>query len=175
MTKENFSKIYDDHSKEIFNFLYIRTQSSDLASDIVSETFFKFWKSNCDKPEDYLKNPRAFLYRLAKNCLVDSYRKSNHCEIVSIEASSEDSENENVVEIQIQSNEDIKTDYAESEKKQMVLNAIKKLNPIYADVLIYHYIQGLDSQEISVIINRTESNTRVIIHRALESLKKALK
>jgi len=42
MTKENFSKIYDDHSKEIFNFLFIRTQSSDLASDIVSETFFKF-------------------------------------------------------------------------------------------------------------------------------------
>jgi RNA polymerase sigma-70 factor, ECF subfamily len=175
MTKENFSKIYDDHSKEIFNFLFIRTQSSDLASDIVSETFFKFWKSNCDKPEDYLKNHRAFLYRLAKNCLVDSYRKSNRHETVSIEASMEDSENENVIEIQVQSTEDIKADYADSEKKQMVLQAIKKLNPIYADVLIYHYIQGLDSREISVIIDRTESNTRVIIHRALESLKKALK
>jgi len=175
MTKENFSQIYDDHSKEIFNFLFIRTQSSDLASDIVSETFFKFWKANCDKPEDYLKNPRAFLYRLAKNCLVDSYRKSNRHETVSIEASMEDSENENVVEIQIESKEDIKTDYADSEKKQMILQAIKKLNPIYADVLIYHYIQGLDSREISVIIDRTESNTRVIIHRALESLKKALK
>ena len=115
------------------------------------------------------------MYRLAKNCLVDSYRKSNRHETVSIEASMEDSENENIVEIQIESHEDIKTDYADSEKKQMVLQAIKKLNPIYADVLIYHYIQGLDSREISVIIDRTESNTRVIIHRALESLKKALK
>jgi len=57
----------------------------------------------------------------------------------------------------------------------MILSTIKKLNPIYADVLIYHYIQGLDSKEISIIINRTEPNTRVIIHRALEALKKALK
>jgi|GEM_PF-6849402 len=57
----------------------------------------------------------------------------------------------------------------------MVLNCIKKLNPIYADVLIYYYVQGLDSKEIAIIIGRTETNTRVIIHRALESLKKTIK
>lgn len=173
MTKDNFSKIYDEHSKEIFNFLFIRTQSSDISNDIVSETFFKFWKSNCDKPEDYLKNPRAFLYRLAKNSLIDFYRKQGKQTIVSIDIDPE--ENENSIEIQIQSDEDIKKDYSEYEQKQMVLSAIKKLNPIYADVLIYYYIQGLDSKEIAAIINRTESNTRVIIHRALESLKKAIK
>jgi len=42
MTRENFSQIYDEHSKEIFNFLFLRTSSSDIASDIVAETFFKF-------------------------------------------------------------------------------------------------------------------------------------
>jgi len=42
MTKDNFSKIYDEHSKEIYNFLFLRTQSSDIAGDITSETFFKF-------------------------------------------------------------------------------------------------------------------------------------
>ncbi|MDD3808619.1 MAG: hypothetical protein PHG49_03935 [Candidatus Pacebacteria bacterium] len=42
MTKDNFSKIYDDHSKEIYNFLFLRTHSSDIANDITSETFFKF-------------------------------------------------------------------------------------------------------------------------------------
>lgn len=173
MTKDNFSKIYDEHSKEIYNFLFLRTQSSDIAGDITSETFFKFWKANCDRPEDYLKNPRAFLYRLARNCLVDFYRKENKKIIVSIDANEE--ENKNVIEIQLKSDEDIKQDYADSEKKQLVLSTIKKLNPIYADVLIYYYIQGLESKEIANIINRTESNTRVIIHRALESLKKALK
>ncbi len=175
MTKEKFSNIYDTFSKEIFNFLFLRTSSSDIANDLTSETFFKFWKSNCDKPEDYLKNPRAFLYRLARNCLIDFYRKDSKQITVSIEASTEDSENENIVEIQIESNENIVREYAESEKREMVLNCIKKLNPIYADVLIYYYVQGLDSKEIAIIIGRTETNTRVIIHRALESLKKTIK
>ncbi|MFA5229971.1 MAG: RNA polymerase sigma factor [Candidatus Paceibacterota bacterium] len=175
MTKEKFSNIYDSHSKEIFNFLFLRTSSSDIAGDLTAETFFKFWKTNCDKPEDYLKNPRAFLYRLARNLLVDSYRKNSKQTIVSIDASFEDTDNENVVEIQVQSEENIEREYAESEKREMVLAHIKKLNPIYADVLIYHYIQGLDSKEIAIIIGRTEANTRVIIHRALESLKKAIK
>ena len=175
MTKEKFSNIYDTYSKEIFNFLFLRTSSSDIAGDLTSETFFKFWKSNCDKPEDYLKNPRAFLYRLARNSLIDFYRKDSKQTIVSIEASVGDDENENVVEIQIESPENIEREYAESEKRAMVLTAIKQLNPIYADVLIYYYIQGLDSKEIAIIIGRTEQNTRVIIHRALEALKKALK
>jgi len=113
------------------------------------------------------------LYRLARNCLVDFYRKENKKITVSIDANEE--ENENVIEIQLKSDEDIKQDYADSERKQLVLSTIKKLNPIYADVLIYYYIQGLESKEIANIINRTESNTRVIIHRALEALKKALK
>jgi len=171
MTKDNFSKIYDDHSKEIYNFLFLRTHSSDIANDITSETFFKFWKANCDKPEDYLKNARAFLYRLARNSLIDFYRKDSKKKTISIEASIE----EESVEIQIESDENINQNQIELEKKQIVLAAIKKLNPIYADVLIYHYIQGLNSQEISNIIHRAEPNTRVIIHRALKALKKALK
>lgn len=175
MTKEKFSNIYDTYSKEIFSFLFLRTSSSDIANDLTSETFFKFWKTNCDKPEDYLKNPRAFLYRLARNLLIDFYRQTSKQTIVSIDASFEDSENENVVEIQIESQENIEREYAESEKRTMVLACIKKLNPIYADVLIYYYVQGLDSKEIAIIIGRTEANTRVIIHRALESLKKAIK
>gem|GEM_PF-4396123 len=42
MTKEKFSNIYDTFSKEIFNFLFLRTSSSDIANDLTSETFFKF-------------------------------------------------------------------------------------------------------------------------------------
>ncbi len=175
MTKEKFSNIYDTYSKEIFNFLFLRTSSSDIANDLTSETFFKFWKTNCDKPEDYLKNPRAFLYRLARNLLIDFYRKNSKQTIVSIDACIEDTDNENVIEIQVQSEENIEREYVESEKRAMVLACIKQLNPIYADVLIYYYIQGLDSKEIANIIGRTEQNTRVIIHRALASLKKSIK
>lgn len=107
--------------------------------------------------------------------MIDFYRKNSKQTIVSIDACIEDTDNENVIEIQVQSEENIEREYVESEKRAMVLACIKQLNPIYADVLIYYYIQGLDSKEIANIIGRTEQNTRVIIHRALASLKKSIK
>lgn len=174
MTKDKFSKIYDQYAKEIFSFFFLRTQSSDTANDLSSEAFFKFWKATKDKPEDYLKNPRAFLYRLSRNCLIDFYRKDGKENNISIDASLEESDDNSFVEIQLKSDEDIMEEFSQDEKKQMVLKSIRMLKPIYADVLIYYYIQGLDSKEVAVIINKTDQNTRVIIHRALESLKKII-
>lgn len=173
MTKDKFSQIYDTYSQEIYSFLFLRTQSQDTANDLVSEAFFKFWKSIKDKPEDYLKNPRAFLYRLSRNCLIDFYRKDSKENIISINENTNDDENE-FAEIQLKSDDDIIKEFSKDEQKQMVLKSIRMLKPIYADVLIYYYIQGLDSKEISIIISKTEPNTRVIIHRALESLKKTI-
>lgn len=174
MTKDKFSKIYEQHAKEIFSFFFLRTQSSDIAHDLSSEAFFKFWKATKDQPENYLKNPRAFLYRLSRNCLIDFYRKDGKENIVSIDTTIEDQEEQQCIEIQLKSDEDIMEEFSQDEKKQMVLKSIRMLKPIYADVLIYYYIQGLDSKEVAVIINKTEQNTRVIIHRALESLKKSI-
>ncbi len=173
MTKDTFSKIYEEHASEIFSFLFLRTQLSDIANDLTSDVFFKFWKANKNKPENYLKNPRAFLYRISRNCLIDFYRKDSKENTVSLQNTIDNDDGE-TEELQIQSEEDIIKQFSEDEKKQMVLKAIYRLKPIYADVLIYYYIQGLDSREVAVIINRTEQNTRVIIHRALESLKKSI-
>lgn len=174
MTKEQFSQIYDQYSKEIFSFFNLRLQSSDSAKDLLSESFWRFWKTNSEKPMDYIKNPRAFLYKLSRNILIDHYRSnSKESLIVSLEGSLVEDEN-NLNIPQFESKENIQKDFEVSEKKKQILKIIKDLNPLYADVLIFYYIEGLTSTEISQIINKTESNTRVLIHRALESLKKAM-
>jgi len=38
-------------------------------------------------------------------------------------------------------------------------------------VIIFHYINDLSIKEIASILGKTENNTRVLLHRALESLK----
>ncbi len=106
--------------------------------------------------------------------MIDFYRKDGKENNISIDASLEESDDNSFVEIQLKSDEDIMEEFSQDEKKQMVLKSIRMLKPIYADVLIYYYIQGLDSKEVAVIINKTDQNTRVIIHRALESLKKII-
>ena len=56
----------------------------------------------------------------------------------------------------------------------MILLHCPKNNPLYSDIIIWYYIEGLNSKEIAQIIQKTEGNVRVLIHRALESLKKEI-
>jgi RNA polymerase sigma factor (sigma-70 family) len=55
-----------------------------------------------------------------------------------------------------------------------VQQALKRINELYSHVLIWYYIDDLSISEISQILNKTEGAIRVLLHRALQSLKKAI-
>jgi len=55
-----------------------------------------------------------------------------------------------------------------------IRKVIQNIKPIYADVIIWHYVDDLSSKEIAQILEKREGNVRVIIHRALEALKEQL-
>ena len=56
----------------------------------------------------------------------------------------------------------------------MVKSAISKLKQDYQDVIIWHYLDGLDIQEISLAMNRPAGTVRVMLHRGLKALKDEL-
>ncbi|NMA48304.1 MAG: sigma-70 family RNA polymerase sigma factor, partial [Tissierellia bacterium] len=49
-----------------------------------------------------------------------------------------------------------------------------KINPLYADIIIWRYVNEMPNKEIAQILKKKEGNVRVILHRAMESLKKEL-
>ena len=170
MTKDNFSKIYDTHMTEIYRFFYLRTNQREHSEELASEAFFKFWEHNKNKPEDYIKNARAFLYRISRNLLVDFIRKNNqNKQDISIE---EFNDSPNLPRTLV--DDSFRQSVELEEQQSKVKKALTKINPTYADVIIYYYIEGLTSQEIAQILEKTESNVRVIIHRSLEALKKEI-
>ena len=57
--KKQFSKIYDEHIKKIYRFVYLKVSSEDIAQDIASETFLKAWDKF--KAGEEIKNMQAFL------------------------------------------------------------------------------------------------------------------
>jgi len=170
MLKETFSKIYDNHINEIYRFVYLRTNQREVAEDLASEIFFKFWQHNKNKKDEYIKSPRAFLYKIARNMLIDFYRKSNQ-EKRSLSLESFDDSFALPKEL-------VDDGFAQTveleEKQEKIQKALSKINPLYSDIIIWYYIEGLNSKEIAQIIQKTEGNVRVLIHRALESLKKEI-
>ena len=164
MDKNYYNEIYDKHIKEVYRFVYLRTSSTEISQDICSDVFFKFYNNTKNKPAKYLKNPRAFIYRIARNKIIDYYRTNK--KVLSVEELSED----------VILNEALADNSAEEKIKkediqQIIQKGLQQIKPLYADIIIYKYIEELSNQDISNILNKTEGNVRVLIHRALIALK----
>ena len=55
-----------------------------------------------------------------------------------------------------------------------VRKALGRLKSEYQNIIIWHYLDDFSPKEIAQIMERPESSIRVLIHRALNALKKNL-
>lgn len=158
--KERFSKIYDEHITAIYRFCYLKVSSRDLAEDLSSEVFLRFWKQLNSSRID---NDKAFLYGIARNVIADHYRKK-HVPLVSLEG--------NVLDIA----EDPYFTEAVSVRSDMeqVRRALSELNDEYQNLVIWRYLDELSISEIAQIEGKSEESVRVQLHRALSQLRDKL-
>jgi len=164
MDKNYYNEIYDSHINEVYRFVFLRTNSVEASQDICSDVFFKFYNSTKNKPAEYLKNPRAFIYKIARNKVIDYYRTNKR------NVSFDDAKDDLVLNEALTDNS-AQEKIQQEDLKQVIHKALQQIKPIYADIIIYKYIEELSNKDISNILNKTESNVRVLIHRALNSLK----
>jgi len=76
-----FSKIYDRYIDKIYRFIFFKVNSQEIAQDLTSETFLKGWESF--KNGTKIENPQAYLYKTARNLVIDFYREKGKVQIVS--------------------------------------------------------------------------------------------
>ncbi len=111
---------------------------------------------------------QAFLYKTAKNIIIDNFRKHKNAKKVSLEAiveqGLEPSYDEDLIE-KITSNDNIKK----------VNEAIKLLPENLKEVVILRFINDLPAKEAAQILDTTEVNIRVLQFRALQKLKEIIK
>ncbi|MEK9135244.1 MAG: RNA polymerase sigma factor [Patescibacteria group bacterium] len=156
--KETFSQIYDQLIGKIYRFVFLKVNSEATAQDITSEAFTRCWE--CFKNGDTIDNPSAFLYQIARNLVTDYYREKGKNQIVSVENTTIADPSDDFSEAMLKS--DINT-------VKLVLAGLKD---DYQNVIIWHYLDDFSIQEVAKMMDRTEDNTRVLLHRALESLRK---
>ncbi len=161
LLNEEFIKAYESYSDAIFRYCYFRVYDRERAKDIVQETFMKTW--------DYIArgndidNIRAFLYKVARNIIIDYTRKKKED---SLEALQESGFNPGVDE---RANKEIEFDF------QAALQAIKSLDEKYREAVTMRYIEGYSPKEIAKMIDETENVISVRIHRGLQQLRKKIK
>jgi len=171
--KKEFSKIYDENVTQIYRFAFLKVGSKDEAEDITSQTFLKVWKSfkNEETKKDF-KSIRAYLYKTARNLIVDHYRRAGAENKADDKMASKKVPFENIV----LKDENMRADEKAilSSEIAQIREALSKINEDYQNIIIWYYLDELTISEIADLLNKPESSVRVLIHRSMSALKKEL-
>jgi len=158
---EAFSELYDRLAQPIYRFIYFKVGSKADAQDLTSEVFLKAWAAIRERKDGVL-NFRAFVYRIARNIVVDFYRKKR--DITSIDTIEDDRfvTGSNIEKI------------ANNQELTVVLKAVRSLKDEYRELIIFRYLDEMSYKEIAEIVNKSHVAVRVTMHRAVKTLKKHL-
>lgn len=160
---KQFAKIYDQYINKIYRFVYIKVNSQEAAEDITSKVFLNGWESFRQNP-GRIENPSAFLYQIARNLVVDHYREKAKAQFVPAESLSEVLDSSIDIEEKAIINADLAT----------VRKALSGLKDDYQNVVIWHYLDDMPICDVAKLLDRSEEATRVLLYRALSSLRQNL-
>ncbi len=159
---EAFAFFYDHYVKQIYRFISLKVASRQIAEDLTQDVFLKAWQYLVD--QKHIKNFQAFIYRIARNTVIDYYRQ-NKVENLPLEDFAEKEElSEDAMPEQIDSDIDA----------EKLLQYLQKLKPEYQEVLLLRYVEDLSFEEISEIVQKDKNNVRVLLHRAMTKLKEII-
>jgi len=157
-TRKSFSKIYDKYINKIYRFVFLKVNSQEIAQDLTSETFLRGWESF--KNGQTIENPQAFLYKIARNLVIDHYREKGRRQIVSADFTPI-IDPRTTLEEKIALNSDI-------EQVKVVLAGLKD---DYQNIIIWRYLDDLPISDIAKMLDKSEEATRMLLSRALKSLR----
>ncbi|MFA7653875.1 MAG: sigma-70 family RNA polymerase sigma factor [Candidatus Magasanikbacteria bacterium] len=160
---EAFTELYDLYVKRIYRFVYFKVSGKEEAEDITSEVFLKTWNYVIGENTKEIKSFSGLLYRLARNAIIDLYRRrSTQPQVIITE------------EIELSDGGKWYEDLNRNADAAQIISALKKLKQEYQEVLTLRYVDELDVDEIAEIIGKGGIATRVTIHRAIKKLKEIL-
>jgi len=154
-------ELYDRYHEDIFRYIWARVSNLQLAEDLTGDVFIRM-VINLPKYRPSGAPFATWLYRIARNLVVDHHRKAaNRYEVLPIESADYLSEND-------QSIPDVVEDQIFIEQAK---NAIVTLKPASQDVVILRFLVGLPLQDVADILGKSVGSIKVTQHRALKELR----
>jgi RNA polymerase sigma-70 factor (ECF subfamily) len=164
-----FRVIYDEYVKIIYNFVYQRVGHAQMTEDLVSDIFIKVYRNIASFQSG--TNLKAWMLTMSRNMIIDHWRKYKHQqnELAFDETfMSADSLHgffehidETLVGMEKNSNDANETAVAQH------LNHLKVRE---RDVITKRYLHSHSVKETAQSLGISESNVKVITHRALKKL-----
>jgi RNA polymerase sigma-70 factor, ECF subfamily len=155
--KNAYGELYKQYYVRIYRYCRINMYNQPIADDVCQEVFIRAWKA---LPRFSLKDGgtfQAFLFRIARNLIIDLSRKKKEISIEQVEKISKD---DNLIE-----------GIARKEDIEKVRKALAKLSDIDRQIIILRYFEDMSHSEVAKVINIREGALRVRTIRLLKKLK----
>lgn len=154
MTEQDYNNCVEEHSNGLYRFIVKNIRSTQDAEDIVQSAYEKLW---LNRERVAPLKAKSYLYTVAYHQMIDVIRKENK----------KPTTNEFMEVDQV-------THQTSSELKQNLLSAVNLLNPTQKSLVLLKDYEGYSYQEIGEIMNLSESQVKVYLHRARLFLKTKL-
>jgi RNA polymerase sigma-70 factor (ECF subfamily) len=154
MTDKAYNDCVDNFADGVYRFIVKNIRHTEDAQDIVQSAFEKLWVNRAQVLPDKAK---SYLFTVAYHQMIDHIRKSNKMPLT------EDSAIPHHQTMQ-----------QHTELKQVLMHAVNELNPTQKSLVLLKDYEGYSYQEIAEIMNLSDSQVKVYLHRARLILKNKL-
>lgn len=170
-------KWVDNYADYLYNYSITRVNDSDIANDLVQETFFAGLKSA--KNFEGKSSEKTWLTSILKRKVIDYYRKINSIKgqaEVKVSFIQDGEEEGNWIEERVPQSWKSSTekDIENQELKNQLDNCIDNLPKKYAIVFRMKTIQNFETDIICKELDISSSNLWVMIHRARTQLRECM-
>lgn len=167
----------DQYADYLFNYAITRVNDTDIAKDLVQETFFAGLKSAKNFKGEAAE--RTWLIAILKRKVIDYYRKINSnkgkAEVRMSYSSSTDSEGDWLEEQVADPFSMLENDAIENEELGLAIqDCISKLPKKQSQVFMMKTVQGISTEDICNELGINPSNLWVMIHRSRTNLMNCL-
>ncbi len=155
--------LYDQHHEALFRYLWARVGDRQLAEDLTGEVFLRMLGA-LPRYRASAAPFRAWLYQIARNLLVDHYRKTKGRVVVALQQAEEIG--------------DGRVDLSAVAEQHLTLErvhqALAHLDEAQREVVTLRFLSGLSLQETAAVVEKTEAAVKALQHRGLAALRQKL-
>lgn len=155
---EQLGELFDRHHRALFGFFMTQTGGvRDVSEDLVQEVFLRILKYRGGYRGE--QGFRAWLYRIARNCHIDHYRRNGRLDETPLEAETLPSDTAGPLDR-----------LSAGDEREYLARALQHLPVRHREVLVLSRYHGLTYSEIGEILGCSGNTVKVHAFRAMRKL-----
>lgn len=165
--RDGLDELIKKHIRHIYNFIRQYVSDEKRAEDLTQEVFLKVWKNL--RKFDVNKSFTAWLFRIARNTVIDFFRKKRNFNFSELE----NEENGEEFDL-IDADSSPENDYEEKELHVLMEEILQVLPEKYRTVLVLYHQNQFNFREIAEISGEPVNTIKSRYRRALNIVRKNL-